>query len=185
MTMKLVGDNSARQLSQRRRHGFTIVELLVVIVIIGILAAITVVAYGNIQQRSRDAVRLQDARTIEKALVLYRAQTGTLFGPTSVDGSWETSFEDGPGDFMETLVSSSTLSKVPIDPQNTGARHYRYYLYPAGTSGCDTTRGTFAVLQIIDLETSPRPYAGNPGFSCSGRDWSTEADYTFGMYLNG
>lgn len=38
----------------QRRGGFTIVELLIVIVVIGILAAITLVAYGNIQQRTKN-----------------------------------------------------------------------------------------------------------------------------------
>ena len=36
-----------------KQKGFTIVELLIVIVIIGILAAITIVAYNGIQQRAQ------------------------------------------------------------------------------------------------------------------------------------
>lgn len=39
-----------------RRGGFTIVELLIVIVVIGILAAISIVAYNGIQNRSNDTV---------------------------------------------------------------------------------------------------------------------------------
>lgn len=39
------------------RQGFTIVELLIVIVVIAILAAITVVAYGGIQRRAKDNAR--------------------------------------------------------------------------------------------------------------------------------
>ena len=42
------------------KPGFTIVELLIVIVVIGILAAITIVAYNGIQSRARDA-RVKDA----------------------------------------------------------------------------------------------------------------------------
>ncbi len=183
--MNLVGTNLVRGRNTSSRGGFTIVELLIVVVVVGILAAITVVAFGNIQQRARDAARLQDAKSIEKSLRLYLTQTGALFGPTSTDGSWETSAEDAPGQFMETLVSSGVIGKVPIDPQNTASRHYRYYLYPAGTSGCDAAKGQFAVFQIIDLETSPRPYAQDPGFTCPSRDWSLEADYSFGIFQNG
>lgn len=184
MVMNSVG-RMTYKIQTASRRGFTIVELLIVIVVIGILASITIVAYNGIQQRARDAGRLQDAKSIEKALLIHLTQNGSLFGPTSTDGSWETSFEDAPGQFMETLVTSGVLSKVPVDPQNTGARHYRYYVYPAGTSGCDAARGQFAVFQIIDIESSPRPYAQSPGFACSGRDWSTEADYTVGIYQNG
>ena len=43
--------------SHKRRTGFTIVELLIVIVIIAILAAITIVAYNGLQQRARDSQR--------------------------------------------------------------------------------------------------------------------------------
>ena len=61
-----------------RRHiaGFTIVELLIVIVVIAILAAITVVAYNGIQQRARDADRVNDMNVIKKSLALFYAETG-------------------------------------------------------------------------------------------------------------
>lgn len=57
----------------QRRRGFTIVELLIVIVVIGILAAITVVAYNGIQLRARDTDRLSDISQIRKKLEAYKA----------------------------------------------------------------------------------------------------------------
>jgi prepilin-type N-terminal cleavage/methylation domain-containing protein len=51
-----------------KRAGFTIVELLIVIVVIGILAAITIVAYNGIQQRGRDSARRADVSSIKKLL---------------------------------------------------------------------------------------------------------------------
>lgn len=44
-------------------------ELLIVVVVIGVLAAITIVAFNNIQQRSRDADRKSDIATIKKNAV--------------------------------------------------------------------------------------------------------------------
>ena len=47
-------------LVRKKQTGFTIVELLIVIVVIGILAAITIVAFNGVQQRARDAQRRQN-----------------------------------------------------------------------------------------------------------------------------
>jgi prepilin-type N-terminal cleavage/methylation domain-containing protein len=61
--------------TRRNNHtGFTIVELLIVIVVIGILAAITIVAYNNIQQRGRDAERTSDVKQLKKSLELFYAE---------------------------------------------------------------------------------------------------------------
>ncbi len=54
-----------------KQKGFTIVELLIVIVVIAILAAISIVAFTGIQQRGRDSQRASDVGNITKSLVAY------------------------------------------------------------------------------------------------------------------
>ncbi|MGB3945761.1 MAG: prepilin-type N-terminal cleavage/methylation domain-containing protein [Candidatus Saccharimonadales bacterium] len=56
----------------RTFSGFTIVELLIVIVVIGILAAISIVAYTSVQNRGHDSAIQNDLRTIAKQFELYR-----------------------------------------------------------------------------------------------------------------
>lgn len=74
-----------RQNRQRMKAGFTIVELLIVIVVIGILAAITIVAYSGIQDRANN-LRTEDAvGKFRKALIMYATEHGEypLGGTTS------------------------------------------------------------------------------------------------------
>jgi general secretion pathway protein G len=60
----------------KKQAGFTIVELLIVIVVIAILATISIVAYNGIQARSRDSIRKQDLATLVKATQLYYVDKG-------------------------------------------------------------------------------------------------------------
>ena len=50
-----------------RQTGFTIVELLIVIVVIAILATISVVAYTGVQVRARDSMRTDNIAKIKKS----------------------------------------------------------------------------------------------------------------------
>lgn len=59
-----------------KQTGFTIVELLIVIVVIGILAAITIVAYNGIQQRAKVATVSTDLSGATKLLALYEVDVG-------------------------------------------------------------------------------------------------------------
>lgn len=73
------------------KNGFTIVELLVVIVIIAILASVTIVSYLNIQQRSRDTKIKSDLSSLNQAIIMARINTGKVLyeitGTASTDGN--------------------------------------------------------------------------------------------------
>lgn len=103
----------------KHQSGFTIVELLIVIVVIGILGAITIVAYNGIQTRSRTTAVTADLRSIEKAMLMYRAQhgrlplsadwySGTAMPPTS---RWSTEIIAGLKN--EKIISTSSLDQDP------------------------------------------------------------------------
>ena len=62
---------------QSPRRGFTIVELLIVIVVIGILAAITIVAFNGVQQRAQNTARLSSGQQAIKLVKAYVATNGT------------------------------------------------------------------------------------------------------------
>lgn len=182
-------------MSRKKSSGFTIVELLIVIVIIGILAAITIVAYNGTQQRARDSKRVNDITSIKGALLAYKSLNGVYPDSTSgQSGSWDSSADFRSGHiFLTNLVTSGIVRSVPIDPvntsndtdQNTGM-HYNYYTYNdmayLGTIGCATNRGKLAVLTVVTMESSSGTWPSSPGFSCTNRNFNNEAAWVWGDY---
>lgn len=69
-------------------RGFTIVELLIVIVIIGILAALVIVAYSGIQQRANRTKQDADLKSLEKAIITARVSANKTL--VEITGETET-----------------------------------------------------------------------------------------------
>jgi prepilin-type N-terminal cleavage/methylation domain-containing protein len=63
---------------RKSTSGFTIVELLIVVVVIGILAAIVIVSYNGVQKNARNADRLTQVKAWENLFQLYKAKYGTF-----------------------------------------------------------------------------------------------------------
>ena len=60
----------------KKQQGFTIIELLIVIVVIGILAALVITTFAGIQQRGRDTSRQNDIRILHQHAEAYYAEEG-------------------------------------------------------------------------------------------------------------
>ena len=110
---------------RKTTSGFTIVELLIVIVVIAILAAVAIVSYNGIKQRSRDAVRKQDLQSLAKALSLHNVDKGNYI--TTGSGC-------GLGNNGEGWVSEPTYTRSLIDCLQDGGYIQRNIIDPSGCS---------------------------------------------------
>ena len=71
--------------AKQKQSGFTIVELLIVIVVIAILAAITIVAYNGIQNRANDTAVQSDLANFAKQLETMKAVSANTLYPTTTE----------------------------------------------------------------------------------------------------
>lgn len=112
--------------------GFTIVELLIVIVVIAILAAISIVAYSGIQDRANSTTVQSDISNMAKKIELYKAEFGTI--PSSSWGTEQAS--------LRTVLSGFTVSKGAYGDgfENGGGFHNLLYC----RSNDNTTYGVVA-----------------------------------------
>ncbi|HEX7484380.1 MAG TPA: type II secretion system protein [Candidatus Saccharimonadales bacterium] len=110
-----------------KQKGFTLVELLVVIAVIGILATISLVSYRGVQAKARDTERKTEVQAIADAIKLYRLKngndidTGSGCGGNGSGTGWfayETGVAPYTKSIMTCLKEAKYLDGDMIDPSN-------------------------------------------------------------------
>ncbi len=118
-----------------KRRAFTIVELLVVISIIGLLAAAATLTLSNSQRRARDAKRIADIGLISDSIQQYVSLGNNV--PTT-SGAWA-STTDGS---LNILVTSGLLAAVPGEQNPIGTiTRCMVYHYTAPTTNLVSVTG--------------------------------------------
>ena len=130
-----------------KQKGFTIVELTIVIIIIGLLATVTLVLYTGSRQRASFASYKSDIVRINEAITVYQSENGKypLGDGTSASGC--VSYSPSNPNFISGLYPSY-INPMPIPPNYNGGANY--YAYCWNGSGAE-----YKVLRLVPSGTVP------------------------------
>lgn len=135
--------------SLKNKKGFTIVELLIVIVVIGILATLVIVTFTGIQQKGRNSQRQTDINAVNGHIEAFYAQYA--FYPTQADlasASFRTAFMKGLD--PEALRDPKQAAGGTIGA-TVSATQYSY-VAAGGTNCSNTTATTITAGEPVDNE---------------------------------
>ncbi|HUY85153.1 MAG TPA: prepilin-type N-terminal cleavage/methylation domain-containing protein [Candidatus Dormibacteraeota bacterium] len=128
---------------KKQAKGFTIVELLIVIVVIGILALLVITTYSGIQAKARNAKRQTDIQSLQTQMEAFFSQNG--YYPSLTDMNSST--------WLNTNMKSLDQNAL-IDPSNAtqsktlltapAAKSYAYAVTDSSGNPCETDDTTCA-----------------------------------------
>lgn len=152
---------SVAKRSNLNNSGFTIVELLVVIVVIGILAAITIVSYTGITGRAATASLQSDLTNASQQLKLYQTIYGSY--PTAMTGNCPTApvdntycLKSSPGNTLTYASNNGTT--FALTNTNTNGTAY----------GINNTSSPVALAQPTNCPTGFIPVPGSATYATAG-----------------
>jgi prepilin-type N-terminal cleavage/methylation domain-containing protein len=131
-----------------KRKGFSLVELLIVIAIIGILVAIATVSYTTIQKRSRDSRRVSDLKAVQQAMEQYYANSQSSYPASATCSGLDTTYLPSG---MPSDPKTGDAYNECNDPDNPGVT-------------CSCAEATYCFCAAMEADT------GNTTTNCNNVD---------------
>lgn len=176
-------------MQRRSSSGFTLIEILVVVAIIGFLSSVVLTSLESARAKARDVRRLADLREVRTALEAYRTENGVYPIATAWRGTCATFnaggtiTTSGPNGWVPGLAPKH----IPILPVESKPTDNNCYLYRTTTNGSG-----FIILAHASVETEVSAGTYIAGTPCSPALLSTNtnpanrprqpAQNTFAMY---
>lgn len=129
---------------KNNKAGFTLIEIVIVLGIIGVIITLSVISLNSIRQSSRDTVRISDIKQIQSALELYRANIGHY--PETIT----------PGQALSS-TSTTYMNVIPSNPK------------PINSDVCSSTDYIYTNSNGYSLEFCLEKSSGtfDPGSHCA------------------
>lgn len=118
----------------RSNKGFTLVEMVIVLAIIGVIAALAIPIYGNIMEKANQTADEANIKTVETAVAVYQAENGAL---PSIDE--ETNTEEAFNELITELHGAGYLKDATLEVNSDG-RSFTY----------DKSNGTVSITPAFE-----------------------------------
>jgi len=135
-------------LNKRNNEGFTIVELLIVIVVIGILALLVITTYSGIQAKARNSKRQTDIQSLQTQLEAYFSQNGHYPSRTDMNtAAWLSTNMKSLDQNALIDPSNATQSKTLL--ATPAAKSYSFAVFQSdGSTSCESDDTGCAVYTL-------------------------------------
>lgn len=150
------------------RKGFTLIEILMVVAIIGLLASVVLASLGTAKDKGNIAKRLESSKQLENALEVYYINHNNTYPTTGgLLTSACTLYPNVTADWIPGLVASGAISSLPTDPDTDGAsnccylyrsdgKDYKLFIgYSCGTKISSAVYGSYPRLLDPQRDTTP------------------------------
>lgn len=147
----------------RSNSGFTIVELIVVITVVGILAAITVIAYSGIQKRATDTSVLSDLDALD-ALETNYAVHNNVAGKAYYSASGYDSalgFKPSSGNVIDAVINGTDYCIRGYNPNGTKNSSSNIYQKESKTGVCNILQPSGDFLGVATVTINGQVWMAN------------------------
>src|SRR3990167_5735339 len=156
----------ANNLQQRKPNGFTIVELLIVIVVIGILAAIVIVAYQGVTNRANDSAIKSDLKSLSNKLQIFYTHNDEYPSTTAQLESLgfkasRGSYDETTGNMLYCAITAGANARFVVAAKSKSKAQFTH---SSGGSG-QTYTGAWTGAHGTDCKIYGIPDTGEPNRS--------------------
>jgi prepilin-type N-terminal cleavage/methylation domain-containing protein len=181
------------QVNFYKKTGFTLIELMVVIAIIGVLSTIMFASFDLAKKQSRDKIRMASLKELQLAIELYKAQNGVY--PQPGCGNWSGGGPDTHASVTQCAnyivgLVPDFLPSLPLDPLPRTDAEYIYRIDSAGV-GTDYKLMAWKSVESITVESFADKFArcssalGTGGCPANLPSGDLEFNNTYAVYSSG